>query len=201
MSLGNMIASGLSGGLQGAADSGPQQNRPYQQQMQTANNLGQMGGSLANLIANKIRYGQFIPRVGAQGAPPSPNPTGQLPPGGQAPPGAPPDVDESAMQPSSAPASPAMYGGVYGQPAQPAAFGGTFGRSIPGGGFSGERPVEADQPFHRYAPTGPLNPAVRMQPSPEDMAHRLPTRMKISPKLNVRMPAPKMPGAGRVSMK
>ena len=94
----------------------------------------------------------------------------------------------------------------------PAGMGGNaaslVGRVTPGmarggvidGGVPGMEPQAAESSMRRYSPIGPKNPIARMTPSPEDMAHRLPQRMSLSPRINVKLPRPKM-GAGRGAVK
>lgn len=55
------------------------------------------------------------------------------------------------------------------------------------------RPQIAEALMRRYSPIGPRNPQVTLQPSPQGMAHRLPQREAITPRLNVRVPRPKIP--------
>jgi hypothetical protein len=68
------------------------------------------------------------------------------------------------------------------------------------GGIPGLKAPQAEAADRRYSPIGPRNPTVMISPSPEDMAHRLPRRMSLSPKLNVKLPRPKMPGMGGVKI-
>lgn len=61
-------------------------------------------------------------------------------------------------------------------------------------GIAGTRPQIAEAAMRRYSPIGPRNPQVMLQPNPQGMAHRLPRREAIAPRLNVRLPRPHIPG-------
>ena len=52
-------------------------------------------------------------------------------------------------------------------------------------------PSQAERGLRKYSPIGPKNPAVTFMPKPEEMKDRLPTRLWISPRINVRLPHPK----------
>ena len=67
-------------------------------------------------------------------------------------------------------------------------------------GLAGLEPKNQETSMRRYSPIGALPPSVSLQPKPEDMAHRLPHRMAITPRLKVRMPHPSMGTSGHVSM-
>lgn len=79
-------------------------------------------------------------------------------------------------------------------PPRPMAGGGVID-----GGIPGFEPPKAESAMRRYSPIGPRNPSAMMTPAPEDMAHRLPNRMTLAPKINVKLPRPKMPGKGAIS--
>jgi hypothetical protein len=91
-----------------------------------------------------------------------------------------------------------LVGAGGGGGAAPAAKAFARGGSIVPAGIPAAEPAEAEAGMRRYSPIGPRNPTAQLQPKPEDMSHRLPTRIPVTPRLNVRLPRPKMPGAGGV---
>lgn len=64
------------------------------------------------------------------------------------------------------------------------------------GGIPGIEPPKAEAAMRRYSPIGPRNPSAMFSPSPTDEAHRLPNRISLTPKINVKMPHPKKFGVG-----
>lgn len=74
--------------------------------------------------------------------------------------------------------------------------------SLPGGtaGYAPDPPPNATQGFRRYSPVGPMNPKIGLQPKPEEMAHHLPSRVRISPRMNVKLPRPTIKHGGGISI-
>ncbi len=112
---------------------------------------------------------------------------------------APPAPPAPAAEPAAAPGAAAKVApkrggaGTFGG-GQALARGGTVS------GMSAIEPQNQESAERRYSPISALPPSVSLQPKPEDMAHRLPHRMSITPRLKVKMPHPSMGSSGRVGM-
>lgn len=88
----------------------------------------------------------------------------------------------------SAPAQLANGGSVSLGPKEP--------NSLLGG--VGQKLTEPGSTMRRYAPQQPMLPKAQITPNPEEMAHHLPTKLRLGNRLNVRLPKPSMKGLGGV---